>query len=144
MKCRYKQCKLGGEVEKSEAVRVGSFYYHKECNKERELKKQIEDFYYSKFQNKELIQQVRMSINRYIHDEGHKAEYISFVLNEDIRLNSIFGLTYYLNNEKFISKYNTEKAKLINFDIDRVETEDVNNIKYKTKKQNMWGDMICR
>lgn len=144
MRCRYAQCKLGGEVEKDKAIKIGNSYYHKSCNNERELKKQIEKLYYDKFQNKDPIQQVRKSINKYINTDDYDAGYILFTLNENIKLNSIFGLIYYLNNEKFINKFNYEKAKLVKFEVDKVEVENTNNIKYKPKQQGGWGDILCR
>ena len=144
MKCKYTQCKLGGEVEKNEAIKVGSSYYHKECNDERLFKQQIEKKYYEKFQTKEPIIRVRDAINKYIHKDIYKPEYILFVLDEDIKLNSMFGLIYYLSNNKFLEKYNRQQAKLIKFEINKVEKEESNDIKYKTKKRNGWGDIICK
>lgn len=145
MKCRYAQCKFGGEVEKKDAIKVGSAYYHKECNHERECKKLIEETYYKVFQNKDPIIQVRKAINKYVNNDNYKCEYILFVLNEDIKLNSIFGLIYYLNNYKFLSKYNKEQAKLIEFDVSKVKKVENKEIKYKQrKKKSGWGDIICR
>lgn len=143
MKCRYNQCKYGGEVEKEEAVKVGRYYYHKQCYKEKELKKQIEETYYNKFQNKESLPMVRKAINKYINKDSYEAEYVLFVLNQNIKLNSIFGLIYYLNNNKFKDEYKKLKAKLIEFDADRVEIEESMNIKFKRKEKKLWGDMIC-
>lgn len=145
MKCRYAYCKLGGEVERDIAVKIGSAYYHKECNKEREYKQLIEKTYYEVFKNKEPIVQVRKGINKYVHTDNYECEYILFVLNEDIVLNSIFGLIYYLNNKKFSDKYNRQRAKLIEFDADKVEKVESKKIEYnKQKKKGGWGDIICK
>lgn len=145
MKCRYAQCKFGGEVEKEEAIKIGNAYYHKRCNQEREYKKLIEKTYYDIFQNKEPIAAVRRGINKYIHTDKYDCEYILFVLNEDIKLNSIFGLIYYLNNKKFSDKYKRQKAKMIDFDADSVKKADNKEIKYnKRKKKGGWGDIICK
>ena len=145
MKCRYAHCKLGGEVEKKDAIKIGSSYYHKECNKEREYKQLIEKTYYEVFQNKEPIAAVRRGIHKYVHKDNFDCEYILFVLNEDIKLNSIFGLIYYLNNKKFLDKYNRQKAKLIEFDVSKVKKVEGKDIMYrKQKKKNGWGDIICK
>lgn len=144
MKCRYAQCKYGGEVEKEEAIKIGSAYYHKECNQEREYKKKIETIYYERFKTNEPIVQVRNAINKYINKDNYKVEYISFVLQQDIKLNSLFGLIYYLNNKKFLDMYNKEQAKLVKFDVNKVEKEDSTTIKYKQKKRSGWGDIICK
>lgn len=143
MKCNYKYCKLGGEVEKDIAVKVGRYYYHQECQKEREQKQQIEKLYYDKFQNNEPIQAVRRAIAKYVHKDGYKPEYILFVLNEDIKLNSMFGLIYYLRDKKFENKYYKAKAKMMNSD-GGVTVQDAKTFKYKKKGNNKkWGDMIC-
>lgn len=143
MKCRYKNCKLGGEVEKEDAIKIGSAYYHKECRREIEHKKQIEDLYYNKFKLNENIGQVKSAINKYIDEFG--TEYVLYILNQDIRLNSIYGVSYYLKDNRFKQAYDREKAKLIKVDIDKVEIEIPIEVKYKkTKKQQLWGDMICK
>lgn len=144
MKCRYNQCKLGGEVDKYEAIKVGNCYYHKECYEEKEYKKQIEKTYYDTFQNNEPIQAVRRAINKYVNKDNYEPKYILFVLNEDIKLNSMFGLIYYLRNNEFRDKYNKEKAKLIKMNTKQVKTADSNNIKYKARKKKGWGDIICQ
>ena len=143
MKCRYKYCKLGGEVEKEIAVKVGSSYYHKECRREIEHKKQIEDLYYNKFKLNEMIAQVKSTINKYVDEFG--TEYILYILNQDIKLNSIYGLSYYLKDNRNRQSFEKEKAKLIKFDINQVEKEQSSEICYKkSKKQQLWGDLICK
>ncbi len=144
MKCMYTQCKLGGEVDKDIAVKSGRYYYHKECFKEKEQKKEIEKMYYDKFQNNEPIQAVRRAINKYVNKDNYEPEYILFVLNENIKLNSMFGLIYYLRNDNFSNKYNKEKAKQIKFDVDKVNIEESHTIQYKKKKRKGWGDIICQ
>lgn len=143
MKCRYKQCRYGGEVPKEEAIKVGRYYYHKQCYKEKELKKQIEEVYYNKFQNKESLPIVRKAINQYIHKDNYEPEYILFVINQNIKLNSIFGLAYYLNDDKFKKAYLRFKASLIKFDADKIEVEESRNIKFKKKERKLWGDLLC-
>ena len=143
MKCRYKHCKLGGEVEKEEAIKVGSAYYHKECRKEIEHKKQIEDLYYNKFKLNEHIGKVKSAINKYVDEYG--TEYVLYILNQDVKLNSIYGVSYYLKDNRFRDDYNKAKAKLIKFDINEIEVEKPKEIKYKKpKKQQLWGDMILK
>ncbi|HZK00201.1 MAG TPA: hypothetical protein VFC79_09340 [Tissierellaceae bacterium] len=142
-KCRYKFCKLGGEVDREVAIKIGSAYYHKECRREIDHKKQIEDLYYNKFKLSESMTQVKSTISRYVNEYG--TEYVLHVLNQDIKLNSIFGVSYYLKDSRFKQSFEREKARLIKFDIDEIKTEESAEIKYrKTKKQKLWGDMICK
>lgn len=142
MKCRYNQCKYGGEVPREEAIKVGKYYYHKECYKEKELKKQIEGTYYNKFQNKESVPLVRKAINQYV--DNYEPEYVLYVLNQNIKLNSIFGLGYYLNDKKFKEKYIRLKASLIKFNVDEAEIENSMNFKFRRKERRLWGDLLCR
>lgn len=143
MKCRYKHCKLGGEVEKEDAIKVGNAYYHKECRREIEHKKQIEELYYNRFKLQENIRQVRATINKYVSEYG--TEYILHILNQDIKLNSIYGVSYYLKDNRFKQSFEKEKAKLVTFNIDEIEVEKPKEIKYKKpKKQQLWGDIICK
>ena len=144
MKYRYNQCKYGGIVDKKEAIKVGSYYYHKECYKEKMIKKRIEEQYYNKFQNKERIQIVRKAINDYINKYNYEPKYILFVLNKNIKLNSIFGLIYYLKNDEYKKEFNKLKAKLVKFDASQVEIENSKNIIFKRKQRKLWGDFICK
>lgn len=143
MKCRYKNCKLGGEVEKDVAIKVGSAYYHQECRKEIEHKQEIERLYYEKFKLKENFTQVKGAISHYADE--FDTSYILFILNKDIKLNSIYGVSYYLKDTRLLQEFNKAKAMLIKFDIDKSEVEKPREIQYKKKnKQQGWGDIICK
>ena len=67
VKCNYKQCKYGGRVRKSNSVKVGSLYYHKECRQEIEGKKKIRDLYYEKYGLKE-VSNGNLAINKYVEE----------------------------------------------------------------------------
>ena len=141
MKCRYKHCKLGGEVEREDAIKIGSAYYHKECRAEIDGKKEIERLFYDKFQIYEGIGKVKGAISKYVDE--FEIKYILFVLHQNIKLNSIYGLVYYLRDDRFKKLYEKEKAKLIKFDIDRAKIEkprEFTHTRQKTKK--MWGDLL--
>jgi hypothetical protein len=99
VKCNYKQCRYGGRVKKSNSVKVGNLYYHKECRQEMEGKKQIRDLYYEKYGLEEGFAQVNLAINKYVEEFG--TDYIIFVLNQNINLNSIYGLSYFLKDDRF-------------------------------------------
>lgn len=141
MKCRYKHCKLGGEVEKEDAVKIGNMYYHKECRKEMDDKKEIERLYYEKFGLNEHVGQIRRAINNYVAE--YDMDYILFVMNQSIKLNSIFGVSYYLRDKRLKDDFNKAKAKTIKFDIDKAKTEESREFTLNKKKtRKMWGDLI--
>lgn len=140
VKCNYKQCKYGGRVRKVNAVKVGSLYYHKECRQEIEGKKKIRDLYYEKYGLEEGFAQVNLAINKYVEEFG--VDYIIFVLKQNLNLNSIYGLSYFLKDDRFEQLYKNESTE---FDIDNVEIESPRVVKYKRQEgKQLWGDMICQ
>lgn len=140
VKCNYKQCKYGGRVRKVNAVKVGSLYYHKECRQEIEGKKKIRDLYYEKYGLEEGFAQVNLAINKYVEEFG--VDYIIFVLKQNISLNSIYGLSYFLKDDRFEQLYKNESTE---FDIDNVEIESPRVVKYKRQEgKQLWGDMILK
>lgn len=142
MKCRYKHCKLGGKVDREDAIKIGNAYYHKECRREIEHKKEIERLYYEKFKLKESFAKVRGAINKYVSE--YPTDYILHILNQDIKLNSVYGISYYLRDSRFQKRYERDKAKLVKFDINKVEIEEPSDIAYSNKpKKQLWGDIIC-
>ena len=63
MKCGYNNCKHGGEVSKEEGIKIGTRWFHKECAKEKELKKEIEDYWFKNINPGTVIQILRKAIN---------------------------------------------------------------------------------
>lgn len=144
MKCKYKYCKYGGEVEKEIAYKDGKSYYHYKCFEEKELKSKIKDFYYSKFGKKEPLQSINRAIHQLVHDRGFEPSYILFCLNQDIKLNSIFGLVYYLNNKEINDKYKKHLSSKVKVNPINIETNTETKINYKQTTQSLWGDIICQ
>lgn len=143
MKCMYKYCKFGGEVEKEKAYKEGKAYYHHQCHEEKELKGKIKNIYQEKFGKKEPIQTINRAIHQLVHDKGFDVKYILFCLTQDIKLNSIFGLVYYLNNKDINGKYKKHLASTIKVNPINIETTEETKINYKQTIQSLWGDIIC-
>ncbi len=131
MKCKYKQCKHGGEVDKSVAVKDGKSYYHKACFEEKNNKSQIRDIYYRYFQSKEPVTSVNTCISKLC--EKMDSEFVLYCLCQWIRqkreLKSIYGLSYVVANKDFESAYKklkaTEKVKEFKGEIEVVEAEPI-------------------
>lgn len=141
MKCRYKYCRLGGEVEKDVAIKIGSAYYHQECRKEIKDKEEIEKVFYDRFNINEGFSKVKGAINKYVGE--FDTSYILYVLHQDIKLNSIYGLVYYLRDSRFRAGFEKEKAKLIKFDIDKAKIEKPRDyIPKREATKKMWGDLL--
>lgn len=139
MKCRYRHCKLGGEVHKDEAIKIGSAYYHKECNDKLENKKQSCDIMVSDFGF--MKKQVNIILKKLIDDKDAPSEYVLWMLkkikNESLKLNTPFGLEHYLSNGHNYNEFKTLKTKeeylkMKSFD-NRCETIEDTKIKYKKK-----------
>lgn len=108
MKCRYKNCKLDNEVSKEDAVKEGNYYYHKECLREKNIKKEIVDFW-----NSNMPQATTMALNTAIKqliDNRRSAEYVLFVLQYIHKnkkpINSPYGVINYCNNTYLEKEYN--------------------------------------
>lgn len=143
MKCGYQHCKYGGEVDKDDAIKISSRYWHKECNDERNIKGRILIEFYKKFSNsKEPEQSAKGAISKYIHKLGYDAEYVLFcLLIKAKNLNSMHGLIYTLNDSKNLKEYKEKKAKHTNiekYQHNSKANENVVTINKKTNKK--WGD----
>ena len=145
MKCAYTYCKFGGNVDKEDAVKDKNRYWHKECHKEKELKNEIKNYYYDKFNSKEPIKNVNSAIKKYINDEKYDAGYVLYCLKHKAKnLNSIYGLIYtlsYRQNEKDYKKYVASKTEII-FDQDVSYDFIEENRSVVSKNTSKWGDLF--
>lgn len=80
MKCRWSHCKHGGEVNKSEAVKEGSSYYHPECYAERKAINEIIRIYHEKVDAHPVESYLRGTINDLIYKQDVSAEFLLFAL----------------------------------------------------------------
>ena len=141
MKCRYSYCKHGGEVNKEEAIKEGSSYFHKDCYKEKQLKQQIEEYYLSNMPPCTL-QILRKVIKQLIHEKNIEAEYMLFVLNYITNnkkpINNPFGLANYCNEGRVRSEYNKIKIREQYNEMEKPSEIDISTNKngYKYKPTN--------
>lgn len=146
MKCGYgKHCKFDGDVEKSIAIKSNSRYWHKECLYERDMKNRIIKEYYEIYENKEPIVAARKALNKYINEDKYDVGYIYYCLKyRSKKLNSLFGLSYQLADNKNIQDYNRIKArnkKLRDF-IENKEEYYRDRRSVKIDKKKGWGDFF--
>ena len=146
MKCRYKGCKCGGEVDKEIAVKEGNAYYHTECLKEKNNKSQIRNIYYKYYQSQEPVTQVNTGISKLC--EKFDSEYVLYCLCQHIRqkkeLKSIYGMTYVVANKDLETAYKklkaSEKVKEFKGEIEVVETETIQY--YVENKPKSWTETL--
>ena len=142
MKCGFSHCKLGGQVEKSEATKIGSRYFHKDCASEKDIRQQIEELYYQKFQSKEPIVSVRKAINNYINRDNHNPEYILWCLKYKAeKLNSLHGLSYTLGYKANEGEFKKWKARSLKFEFGEYNDEQYLDVdKIQGRKDKKWED----
>jgi len=103
--------------------------------------------------NEILPNEVTMNINKciltWINEKNFDTQYIIYILNHikktQSKLNSVYGVIYYLSNTSFINDYSSmlkyEECKKISnnkFDTDKKETE----FTYKSNNGMDWCDVL--
>ena len=139
MKCRYSYCKLGGEVNKEDAIKEGSSYYHREChNKLINKRKSVELMTINLgFMRK----QVNIILKKIIDDKNAPSDYVVWMLEkiikESLKLNTPFGLEHYLSNGHYYDEFKRLKIKEDYYKMKnnkrKCETVEDTKIKYKKK-----------
>jgi hypothetical protein len=128
MKCRYKYCKLGGEVDKQVALKIGGAYYHNECYKEMENKKKIRDLWLEKINSTEIMTLLNKEISELINKKGIDSDFLlyalNYAINNKIILHSPFGMSYLINNYKIKESYKNIQAKQKLKEIQKYDTEN--------------------
>lgn len=122
MKCGYTKCKLGGEVSKEEGIKVGTRWFHKECDYKREVKHYCTD----KLSSVGMITKLTNSfLSKMIDDENCDMDYLQFVVthvvDNKLKLSNPYGVKYYMGNWQ-IEKLYAEKVKI---DVSKSLTEKV-------------------
>lgn len=144
MKCRYNCCKFNGEVEKSKAVKEGSAYYHEECLKEKNLKKEIEEYYINNMPPT-VMQILRKAIKQLINEKGFDAEFVLFTCRWIVRnrkpIKSPFGIIYYCTNDKVYGEWNRKKVTKNYNKIKNMEVSD-KKVVFNYKPQKRITDLI--
>lgn len=81
MKCRWKHCKFGGEVDKDKAVQIGLSYFHPECYAERESIQKIIDTWHERVDAYPMESMLRKMVNDLVLKQNVNAEFLLFALN---------------------------------------------------------------
>lgn len=144
MKCRYgDNCKFGGEVEKKDAHKDGSAYYHKECWDEKICKQEIEAFYMGNMRPTTL-QILRKAVKQLL-SKDIEARYIlhiiKYIHSNNKPLNNPFGIASYCLEGRNIDAWNkmkiNKKFKEMDKEIEKIEKEDVVKFTYKLSKKRI-------
>lgn len=151
--CGYTFCKhMGERVPPDVAVKDGTRYYHPDCLKEKEEKKQIIDLYYKYYHSNEDMRLVTKHINTLI-SSGNDSNYILFCMCQCIRekvpFKSIYTLGWEVKNKSvWRQKYDRIKAQqaVKDFTFDDVEVVDAqideSQVCRKSCKRSSWENTI--
>lgn len=115
MKCRYNKCKLGGEVEKKDAVKNGSMYYHKECYDKKLAKEELRELM-GKFPQRDI----NISLAKAIDESPYQLGYIEYVVkNKFTKFQNAYGLLYQLKVDTNYEEYKKQEGSKVAFEINQ-------------------------
>ncbi|MBU3186547.1 hypothetical protein [Clostridium estertheticum] len=149
MKCRYKYCTHESkDVDKEDAVKDGTSYFHKDCFKQKSVKQEIEAYYIENLPTT-AIQLLRKAINILLNENPYSAEYVLFIIKKihvnNLVINNPFGIAYYCHEGRNIKEWKkiqtNIKFKEIKNEIVQVN-DDENKVKFTYKPNKKWNDLI--
>ena len=145
-KCYYKNCKYENRVSEQDCIKDGNKRYHPECLDEKNTLSEIRTFYLEKINSSEVIVLLNKAINEMIFKKNISPDFLLFTLkyihSNNMKLNSIFGVYYYINNYKIKNEYKKSKNenkidfKNINLEDDFEKFEIKNRISSTIRKIN--------
>ena len=125
MKCRYSQCKLGGEVDKEIAIKDGSAYYHKECYEKRKFKQDIQKYY---LDNRKVFpkRDWNIALAKLIDGQQLDVGFVDYVARKAIKdIDSPYKIMYYCKFDKYKDEYN----KKVKEELGRQQAKEMKNVK---------------
>mgnify|MGYP006908821664 CR=1 FL=1 len=148
-KCAYPHCKHDGYVNKEEAVKVGTRYWHQDCLAEKNTMREIERVWIARVDENPIISDLRGQINTLVCKQGNDTEYLLFALNYCLdhgwNLKYPAGLRYVAKNDNARNAWNKirdretmqEMKKKMDLELDSKSNDDWNlPIISKSKKTN--------
>lgn len=111
MKCKYAHCKhQSREINKAEAIKCGSVYYHTDCYKEIETIRQIIDVYVNTVDDNPSFSELRKIINQIVYKQGVSPEFLLFALTHS-SIHYPAGLFYIVKDQEMLKAWDIEKKK---------------------------------
>lgn len=144
-KCGYKHCLHGGEVDKNEAVKDGTRYYHIDCLKEKNDIQAVFDLYVERVDATPIFTQLRSTINEIVYKRGCKPEFLLFALKYYLdmgkNLNYPAGLYYVVKNEEVKKAWEKKQSNAVFAELEKQmkyeeETAEFDLQEFKQKQTN--------
>lgn len=116
VKCKYANClHESRNIEKENAAKKGSSYYHPDCLKTLNDIKEIIDLFKNKINPNPVYSQLQSVIKNIVFAKGLGSDFLlyglKYYIEHNIPLNYPQGLYYVIQNKDVISSYNKIKAK---------------------------------
>jgi hypothetical protein len=147
--CRFKNCIYDDKkLDKSEAIKVGNNYYHKECNEIKENIRLIVDLF-TKHINSNVIYSVLMRvINEIVFTKKIDSKFLLFGLKyyiqNKIPLNYPQGLYYVIQNKDVKNTYDKHltKQQIKENKVTLTDEKDEIQFDFKSTKTKGFGDIL--
>ena len=151
MKCGWKHCKHGGEVDKADAIKEGTRYYHPDCLREKKAMMEIVEIYHERIDEHPIETLLHRVVNDLVFKDGYGAEFLLFALKYCLdhgwTLRSPNGLRYVARDssakqeweKRQMQKNNTVTQVEISGETDYATTPIVN-----TNKQRGFASILGR
>ena len=149
VKCRYSGCNHDNkEMDKKDAVQVGNAYYHEDCLRDKENRKNIVDLFIKYINPNPVYAQLNAVIRTIVDQKGVSSDFLLFGLRyyieHKIPLNYPQGLHYVVQNKQVIAEYNKVKEKELKAKTNFVMPEVNNEVEfnYKPTKTKGFADIL--
>ena len=144
VKCKYSKCKHESkDIEKTEAVKSGSAYYHTDCLKDKENRKEIVELFTKHINSNVVFSQLQTVIRTIIDDRGNNSDFLLFGLKyyieHKIPLNYPQGLYYVIQNKEMIAEYKKMKSKEIIAKENFVINDNIGEVEFSYKPTKVKG-----
>ena len=132
MKCRWKHCRYGGEVDREDAVRVGELsYYHKECYEEMKSIQAIVDLYHERVDAHPVENWLRKAVNDLVFKENNSAKYVLFsfkyCLNDGWKPFNPSCIKYAVKNSHAKQAWDKEQSKQKQIELKEHKKNEMND-----------------
>lgn len=149
VKCRYKNCIHDNkDIDKSDAVKVGNSYYHKDCYDTKNDIAEIVDLFTKNINTNVVYSVLVRVINNIIFNKKNESKFLLFGLKyyiaNKIPLNYPQGLYYVIQNKDVLNTYKKYLAKQ-QIKNDKVIIKEENNevdFNFKPTKSKGFGDIL--
>ena len=136
--CKYANCLHDSkEINREDAVKKGSSYYHADCLQTQKDIKEIIDLFKNKINPNPVYSQLQSVIKNIVFTKGLGSEFLLFGLRyyieHKIPLNYPQGLYYVIQNKEMISSYNKQKAVAVKQSVEIKEETDTSFTHVPTK-----------